>query len=135
MHKRRHSTRDSCTICKSRNRNPTGHTATFCAYEGGPYEGNFHAAMTAARATKRCKSAAAPAADESILQLHASIETIGKEAKYLEERTDKIESGSNVLIHRLNTKVSELQTTVATQQNQIQTLMDTVQTLSNARNW
>ena len=61
--------------------------------QGGPYDGNFHAAMTAARATKRCKSAAAPAADESILQLHASIETIGKEAKYLEERADKIESG------------------------------------------
>jgi methylphosphotriester-DNA--protein-cysteine methyltransferase len=70
--------------------------------------------MTAARATKRCKSAAAPAADESILQLHASIETIGQEAKYLEERADKIESGSNELIHRLNKKVSELQTTVAT---------------------
>ena len=144
MHKRRHTNRDSCTNCKSRNRNPTGHTATYCAFEGGPYKGNFHAAMIAARAAKRRKSVAAPT-DETITQLHASISSVDEDARnlecYQEEQRKDICQLFDTAASQMATATEqgqtprELQSTVTTQQQQIQTLMDTVQTLSNARKW
>ena len=144
MHKRRHTARDSCTISKGRNRNPTGHTATYCAFEGGPYKGNFHAAMIAARAAKRRKSVAAPT-DETITQLHVSISSVDEDARnlecYQEEQRKDICQLYDTAASQMTTATEqgqtprELQSTVTTQQQQIQTLMDTVQTLSDARKW
>jgi len=141
MHKRRHTTRDSCTICKGHNRNPTGHTATYCAFEGGPYEGNFHAAITAARAAKRRKSVAAPD-DETITQLHASISSVDANCEEIwkDQRKDICQlfdtaASQMTTATEQGQTLRELQSTVTTQQQQIQTLMDTVQTLSDARKW
>ena len=51
--KRKQSTRDNCTICRRNNTGSVGHSAQFCAYKGGPFEGKFKAAVAAARAEKK----------------------------------------------------------------------------------
>jgi hypothetical protein len=60
--KRKHSSNQiGCSICKAANRNSAGHTENYCAYEGGPYEGNYSEALAKKRNDERQKKTAASA--------------------------------------------------------------------------
>jgi len=47
--------RDSCEICKVAGRNPTGHTAEYCAFPGGPYPKDLDRAKAARKESERNK--------------------------------------------------------------------------------
>jgi hypothetical protein len=52
-HQQQHKKRATCEICKAAKRNPTGHSKTYCAYGGGPFDGRFNDAILASRAAEK----------------------------------------------------------------------------------
>ena len=110
-HQQQHKKRATCEICKAAKRNPTGHSKTYCAYGGGPFDGRFNDAILASRAAEKRRrtarqttavSTVSPPANEEIVQLHASIGTIGQETKDLEQGLDKFNYELRALFSRLN---------------------------------
>ena len=154
-HQQQHKKRAACEICKAAKRNPTGHSKTYCAYGGGPFDGRFNDAILASRAAEKRRrtarqttavSTVSPPANEEIVQLHASIGTIGQETKDLEQGLDKFNYELRALFSRLNdtvrsqelrleaqgTIIKQMQETAITQGNSIQNLIRNTRILREA---
>ena len=84
-------TRDTCTICRMHGRNSVGHTASYCAYVGGPYAGRMSEAIADKRAADKEKK---PAKNQTafLSQIKQSEKTVLDRFKLIEDRLDKLES-------------------------------------------
>ena len=140
-HQQQHKKRATCEICKAAKRNPTGHSKTYCAYGGGPFDGRFNDAILASRAAEKRRrtarqttavSTVSPPANEEIVQLHASIGTIGQETKDLEQGLDKCNYELRALFSRLNDKVRTQELRLEAQGTTIKQMQETAITQSNS---
>lgn len=95
---RKEKRRDECSICRKADRNPIGHLAEWCVYEGGPF---FEKGMdpkdrirkaAAAKKEKELKSKGVEKMSET--ELRAEVRSLRAEVQLLQESISKVKESS-----------------------------------------